>query len=56
MRRPPYQLKVIKRDDYQQRCWDAEGWTDEDAGAFLRPTDRAPLILIINEDMAELRE
>ncbi len=56
MRRPPYQLKVIKRDDYQQRCWDAEEWTDEDAGAFLRPTERAPLILIINEDMAELRE
>jgi hypothetical protein len=56
MRRPPYQLKVIKRDEYQQRCWDAEEWTDEDAGAFLRPTERAPLILIINEDMAELRE
>lgn len=56
MRRPPYLLKVIKRDDYQQRCWDAEEWTDEDAGAFVRPTDRAPLILIINEDMAELRD
>lgn len=56
MRRPPYQLKVIKRDEYAQRCWDAEEWTDEDAGAFLRPTDRAPLILIVNEDMAALRE
>jgi hypothetical protein len=56
MRRPPYQLKVIKRDEYAQRCWDAEEWTDEDAGAFLRPTDRAPLILIINEDMAALRD
>jgi hypothetical protein len=55
MRRPPYQLKVIKRDEYAQRCWDAEEWTDEDAGAFLRPTERAPLILIINEDMAVLR-
>ncbi len=56
MRRPPYQLKVIKRDEYAQRCWDAEEWTDEDAGAFLRPTDRAPLILIINEDLASLRD
>lgn len=56
MRRPPYQLKVIKRDEYDQRCWDAEEWTDEDAGAFLNPTDRAPLILIINEDMAPLRD
>ena len=56
MRRPPYQLKVIKRDDYGQPCWDAEEWTDEDPGAFLAPTDRAPLTLIINEDMGALRE
>src|ERR1700756_3533525 len=21
MRRPPYELKTIKRDDYQQQCW-----------------------------------
>jgi hypothetical protein len=27
MRRPPYQLKVIKRDDYEQPCWNAEEWT-----------------------------
>ena len=30
--------------------------TDEDAGAFIKPTERAPLILIINEDMVALRE
>ena len=40
----------------QQPCWNAEEWTDEDAGAFLKPTERAPLILIINQDMAALRE
>lgn len=56
MRRPPYQLKVIKRDDYGQPCWDADEWTDEDPGAFLEPTDRAPLTLIINEDMGALRD
>lgn len=56
MRRPPYQLKVIKRDDYAQPCWDADEWTDEDPGAFLAPTDRAPLTLIINEDMGALRD
>jgi hypothetical protein len=56
MRRPPYQLKVIKRDDYGQPCWDAEEWTDDDPGAFLAPTDRAPLTLIINEDMGALRD
>lgn len=56
MRRPPYQLKIIKRDDYAQPCWDADEWTDEDPGAFLAPTDRAPLTLIINEDMGALRD
>lgn len=56
MRRPPYQLKVIKRDDYAQPCWDADEWTDEDPGAFLAPTDRTPLTLIINEDMGALRD
>jgi len=56
MRRPPYLLKTIKRDQYEQPCWNANEWTDEDAGAFLAPTERAPLILIINEDMSVLRE
>ena len=56
MRRPPYQLKVIKRDDYGQACWNADEWTDDDAGAFIAPTDRAPLTLIINEDMGALRD
>lgn len=56
MRRPPYQLFVIKRDAYAQPCWDADEWTDEDPGAFIGPTDRAPLTLIINEDMGALRD
>jgi hypothetical protein len=55
-RRPPYLLKTIKRDEYDQPCWNVNEWTDEDAGAFLAPTERAPLILIINEDMTVLRE
>jgi hypothetical protein len=56
IRRPPYQLKIIKRDDYDQPCWDAEEWTDDDPGAFLAATERAPLTLIINEDMGALRD
>ncbi len=56
MRRPPYELKTITRDQYDQQCWNADEWTDEDAGAFLKPTERAPLNLIINQDMAALRE
>ena len=57
MRRPPYELKIITRDDYStQPCWNNPEWTDDDAGAFLKPTDRAPLILIINEDFGALRD
>jgi hypothetical protein len=56
IRRPPYELKNIKRDEYLQPCWNVDEWTDEDAGAFLNPTERAPLTLIINEDMAVLRD
>lgn len=56
MRRPPYLLKVITRDDYDQPCWEADEWTDDDPGAFLPPTNHAPLTLIINEDMTALRE
>ncbi|WP_368506921.1 hypothetical protein [Bradyrhizobium lupini] len=56
MRRPPYELKTITRDEYDQPCWNSDEWTDEDAGAFLKPTERAPLILIINQDMVALRE
>jgi hypothetical protein len=56
MRRPPYELKTITRDEYEQPCWNAEEWTDEDAGAFLKPTERAPLTLIINQDLAALRD
>ncbi|MGX1348002.1 hypothetical protein AB7M49_001578 [Bradyrhizobium elkanii] len=56
MRRPPYELKTITRDHYEQPCWSAEEWTDEDAGAFVKPNDRAPLVLIINQDLASLRD
>ena len=56
MRRPPYELKIITRDEYDQPCWNSDEWTDDDGGAFLEPTDRAPLILIINEDIAAMRD
>jgi hypothetical protein len=55
-RRPPYELKTINRDAYGQQCWNNPEWTDDDAGAFVEPTERSPLVLIINEDMAALRE
>jgi hypothetical protein len=56
-RRPPYVLKYIGRDDYETvECWGGANWTDDDPGCFKEPTERAPLTLIINEDMAMLRE
>ena len=56
-RRPPYELKYINRDDYDTTpCWIETSWSDMDPGCFKDPTDRTPLILIINEDMEALRE
>jgi hypothetical protein len=56
-RRAPYELKYIGIDDYQTvECWGGVDWTDEDPGSFKEPTDRAPLTLIINKDMAAVRE
>jgi hypothetical protein len=56
-RRPPYELKYIWRDDYEAiPSWGSVAWTDNDPGCFKEPTQRTPLMLIINEDMEALRE
>lgn len=56
-RRPPYDLKYIGRDDYETiPCWGSTTWVDGDPGCFKEPTERTPLILIINNDMDALRE
>jgi hypothetical protein len=56
-RRPPYVPRYISRDNYEEvECWGGADWTDEDPGCFKEPTDRAPLVLIINKDFAPLRE
>lgn len=56
-RRPPYELKYIDRDEYDTiPCWGSTSWTDEDPGCFQAPTERKPLMLIINNDMEALRE
>ena len=56
-RRPPYALKYISRDSYDDvLCWGGESWSDGDPGCFLAPTERTPLTLVINQDMAALRE
>jgi hypothetical protein len=54
-RRPPYDLKYIEREDWDNgTCFGGEDWTAEDAGAYQEPTDKQPLTLLINKDMAAL--
>jgi len=54
-RRSPYELKYIKKEQYdQETCWGASQWTENDPGCFQDPTSTSPLILLINEDMKEL--
>jgi len=56
-RRPPYDLKYVGRDGWQSgTCWESQDWTADDAAAYQEPTNRTPLILIINKDMAALQE
>lgn len=56
IRRPPYELKYIERDEWARgTCWGGEEWTECDPGCFQEPTERSPLTLIINSDMAALK-
>lgn len=55
-RRPPYDLKYIERDHWNSgTCFGGEDWNQEDAGAYQEPTDKQPLTLLINKDMAALQ-
>ncbi len=54
-RRPPYDLKYVERENWDNgTCFGGEDWTAEDAGAYQEPTDKQPLTLLINKDMAAL--
>jgi hypothetical protein len=54
-RRPPYDLKYVEREHWDNgTCFGGEDWTAEDAGAYQEPTDKQPLTLLINKDMAAL--
>ena len=55
-RRPPYELRYIGRDQYDMDFWGEHGWTDDDPGCYHEPTERNPLVLIINKDMAAFEE
>ena len=50
-RRPPYELKYVKRENWKdETCW-GEGWTGDDAGAFEPPSQKSALTIFINQDM-----
>ena len=49
-RRPPYELKIIGKDEWATGCWEDQEWTASDAACFKEPTPNRPLTLIINED------
>jgi hypothetical protein len=49
-RKPPYDLKVVTRAEWDTPCWGASKWTKDDAGCFEEPHGDTPLTLIVNED------
>lgn len=54
-RRPPYDLKYIEKAQWDNgTAFGGEDWTEQDAGAFQEPTEKKPLTLLINKDMAAL--
>lgn len=56
-RRPSYILKIIGSDDYDKgTCWGGSTWSDDEPGCFQEPNERAPLTLIINQDVSAMRE
>ncbi len=55
-RRPPYELKYIKRPDWESdTCW-GESWSGQDAGSFDEPNTKSPLVIYVNQDMDLLVE
>jgi hypothetical protein len=55
-RRPPYDLRYVKRPDWESdTCW-GETWTGLDPGSFDEPTQKTPLVIYVNQDMDLLAE
>ncbi len=50
-RRPPYQIKIIRKEDFNvhDSRWGDEPWNASHAGAFIAPTKTSPVTLCINE-------
>ncbi len=49
-RRPPYELKYVKKENWEtQTCW-GQPWSGVEPGAFDPPTAKSPLFIYINQD------
>jgi hypothetical protein len=56
-RRPPYDLKVVKQEQWDTTpCWASGKWTKGDVGCFEEPTTSTLLTLIVNEDAEILKQ
>jgi hypothetical protein len=56
-RRPPYDLRFVTEKVWEESTrWGDSTWSEEDAAAFIEPSNDRPLILCINEDFGLLRE
>lgn len=50
-RRPPYDLRYVKRENWKDgNCW-GEQWTANDPGSIEPPSAKSPLTIFINQDM-----
>ena len=50
-RRPPYELKYVKKENWSdETCW-GETWKSDDAGSFETPSSKSPLTIFINQEM-----
>jgi hypothetical protein len=50
-RRPPYDLRYVRKADWaEETCWGRE-WSGDDPGSFESPSLKSPLTIFINQDM-----
>lgn len=50
-RRPLYELKCVKKENWSsETCW-GKRWSGSEAGAFDAPTARTPLYIYLNQDL-----
>lgn len=50
-RRPPYDLRYVKKEQWdKETCW-GQVWSGEAPGSFEPPSSKSPLTIFINQDM-----